>query len=246
MRAVILAGGRGRRLQPYTAVFPKPLVPIGDRPILEVVVGQLRRAGFDRLTLAVGHLAGLIEAYFGDGRRFGVQIDYSIEREPLGTAGPLSMLSDIGDDFLVMNGDVLTDLDLGGFVDTHRAAGAIGTIAVYDKPVEITLGLLTLDTRSDVTHYDEKPTVRYLVSTGIYCFRPDVLRHLERGVRCDLPTLVRRLVGSGERVYGHRFNGYWFDVGRPEDYAAALEQFSRDRLDRPPRRPCGDEQQQLS
>jgi NDP-sugar pyrophosphorylase family protein len=228
MRAVILAGGRGRRLQPYTAVFPKPLVPLGDRPILEVVVGQLKRAGFDQLTFAVGHLAGLIEAYFGDGRRFGVRIDYSLEPAPLGTAGPLSLVEDLHDDFLVMNGDVLTDLDFGSLIQAHRASRAIGTIAVYRKPVELTLGVLELDCDRNVVTYDEKPSLHYLVSTGIYCFRPEVMQHLEPGVHCDLPELVRRLVGQGERVYGHLFAGSWLDIGRPEDYEVALATFGRD------------------
>jgi NDP-sugar pyrophosphorylase family protein len=225
MRAVILAGGKGRRLLPYTAVFPKPLVPIGDRPILAVVVEQLRQAGFDRLTLAVGHLAGLIQAYFGDGSRFGVRIDYSMETTPLGTAGPLSLLRDLDDDFLVMNGDVLTDLDFGAFVAAHRAADTIGSIAVYRKAVDLTLGVLTVDSRDHIVHYEEKPEVHYLVSTGIYCFRPDVLDHLEAGVHCDLPDLIRRLIARGVQVRGHRFAGSWLDIGRPEDYEIALEMF---------------------
>ena len=221
-RAVILAGGKGRRLQPYTAVFPKPLMPVGDRPILEIVVDQLRSAGFGRITLAVGHLAGLIEAYFGDGRRFGVHIDYSREQEPLGTAGPLALVRGLDDDFLVMNGDVLTDLDLREMFDTHRRSGAIGTIAVYRKALELTLGLVDLDASSSVVGYTEKPTVHHFVSTGIYLFKPAILQYLDPGVPCDLPDLVRRVVAAGERVHGHRFSGYWLDIGRPDDYECAL------------------------
>lgn len=226
MRAIILAGGKGRRLLPYTAVFPKPLVPIGEKPVLAIVIEQLRRAGFTHVTLAVGHLAGLIQAYFGDGSQFGVQIDYAREREPLGTAGPLSQISGIDDDFLLMNGDVLTDLDPAALMRAHRAAGTIGTIAVYRKTVDITLGVLTLGAAGDVVAYDEKPPLHYLVSTGIYCFRPDVLTYLEPGVRCDLPDLVRRLLGRGQIVHGHRFGGSWLDIGRPEDYAAAQRLFA--------------------
>lgn len=225
MRAVILAGGRGQRLLPYTAVFPKPLVPLGNRPILSLVIDRLRQAGVTRLTLAVGHLAGLIQAYFGDGSGHGVHIDYSIETEPLGTAGPLSLLTDLREDFLVTNGDVLTDLDLSSLVAAHRAAGAIGTVAVYSKRVDITLGVLTLDEGDRVTGYDEKPGMHYLASTGIYCFRPEVLNHLEPGVPCDLPDLVRRLIARGQRVHGHRFEGRWLDIGRAEDYETALELF---------------------
>ncbi len=233
MRAVILAGGKGHRLRPYTAVLPKPLVPLGDRPILEIVIAQLRQAGVTRLTLAVGHLAGLIQAYFGDGQRFGVEIDYGIETTPLGTAGPLAMLDGVEDDFLVMNGDVLCDLDFGAFVRAHREGGGIATIATYQKSVDITLGVLTVDERGDVQAYDEKPSRHYLVSTGIYCFRPDVIGHLHRGEPCDLPVLVRRLIGRGERVATHLFSGYWLDIGRPEDYEAAIDAFTSQRVSVP-------------
>ncbi len=225
MRAVILAGGKGRRLLPYTAVFPKPLVPVGDRPILAIVLEQLRRAGFTRATLAVGHLAGLIQAYFGDGSRFGIHIDYSIESTPMGTAGPLSLLGDLDDDFLVMNGDLLTDLDIGAFVAAHRSAGAIGTIAVYRKVVNLTLGVLSLDVESQVVDYVEKPSIDYLVSTGIYCFKPAVLEHLTAGVPSDLPDLIRALIARRHRIHGYRFEGNWLDIGRPEDYEAALHMF---------------------
>jgi NDP-sugar pyrophosphorylase family protein len=176
--------GFGPTADEDTAVFPKPLMPLGDSPILEIVVGQLQRAGFDRLTLAVGHLAGLIEAYFGDGSRFGVRIEYSVETEPLGTAGPLSILPHFREDFLVMNGDILTDLDFSELLRGHRASGAIATLAVYNKPVDITLGVVELDARDNVTGYVEKPTRHYLVSTGIYCFRPDVRFRLQHGARC--------------------------------------------------------------
>jgi NDP-mannose synthase len=225
MRAVILAGGKGRRLLPYTAVFPKPLVPVGDRPILAIVIEQLRRAGFTRVTLAVGHLAGLIQAYFGDGSRFGIRIDYSIESTPMGTAGPLSLLDDLEDDFLVMNGDLLTDLDIAAFVAAHRSAGAIGTIAVYRKVVTLTLGVLSLDAESHVIDYVEKPSIDYMVSTGIYCFKRAVLEHLVAGVPCDLPDLIRRLIARRQRIHGYPFEGNWFDIGRPEDYEAALSLF---------------------
>lgn len=230
MQAVILAGGKGRRLQPYTAVFPKPLVPLGDRPIMEIVVGQLRDAGITDLTFAVGHLAGLIQAYFGDGSRFGVRIQYSLEEQPLGTAGPLSLMPPPSDDFLVMNGDLLTDLDYRAFVDAHRKSGAIATLAVFRKAVDITLGVLDVDDSDRVTGYTEKPTLHYSVSSGIYCFRPGVLSFLERDQRCDLPDLVLRLLRQDQPVHAYRFGGYWLDIGRPEDYETAIEEVAKGRF----------------
>lgn len=234
MRAVILAGGQGQRLRPYTAVLPKPLMPLGDRPILERVVEQLRDHGFTELTFAVGYLAELIRAYFGDGERFGVAIDYSLEAEPLGTAGPLGLIAPPGDDFLVMNGDVLTDLDLAALMRRHRESGAIATLAVFQKLVPISLGVLDLDDDDRVTGYTEKPTLSYPVSTGIYCFRPDVLDRIDRGVRLELPDLVLRLIAAGEEVRAHRFEGYWLDIGRPEDYRQALDAVDDGRLQWPP------------
>ncbi|MEM7204570.1 MAG: sugar phosphate nucleotidyltransferase [Planctomycetota bacterium] len=222
-RAIILAGGRGRRLLPYTSVLPKPLMPVGEQPILEIVVGQLRKAGFDRITMAVGHLASLIQAYFGAGEKFGVQIDYSIEREPLGTAGPLSLLADLDEDVLVMNGDVLTDLDYDVLMRDHRASGAMATLAVYRKRMDVSLGVLEVGEDRRVNAYIEKPVHHFEVSTGIYCFRPDVLRHLTPGAPCDLPVLVTRLIETGEIVRAFRIEGAWLDIGRPEDYETAQE-----------------------
>ncbi len=222
MRAVILAGGEGQRLRPYTTILPKPLMPVGDQPVLEIIIGQLRRAGFDHLTIAVGYLAGLIQAYFGDGNAFGATIDYSIEHEPLGTAGPLSLIDPPDDDFLVMNGDILTDLDYAGFMEDHKASGAIASLAVFQKPVPISLGVLELDGDDHVINYTEKPTLHYPVSTGIYCFRPEILEHVPRHTHFDLPELVKRLLDAGKEVRAFRFDGYWLDIGRPEDYEIAM------------------------
>jgi NDP-sugar pyrophosphorylase family protein len=228
MHAVILAGGEGRRLRPYTTILPKPLMPLGGQPILEIIVGQLKKAGFDRLTFAVGYLAGLLQAYFGDGRRFGVAINYSVEERTLGTAGPLSLLENPDDHFLVMNGDVLTNLDYAQFVQNHVGSGATATLAVFQKEVPITLGVLNIDEQSNVIGYTEKPTLHYPVSTGIYCFRSGVLGYLEKGVHCDLPDLIKRLVAADETVRAYHFEGIWLDIGRPEDYEVALAKFGKD------------------
>lgn len=231
-RAVLLAGGKGRRLLPYTSVLPKPLMPLGERPILEIVVGQLRRAGFVHLTMAVGHLASLIQAYFGDGARFGVHIDYSMEERPLGTAGPLSLLAaQLDRPFLVMNGDVLTDLDFAAMFTAHGASAAIATVATIDKRIDVSLGVLRIGADQRITGYDEKPSLQFAVSTGIYCLSPRVLGFLEPGVPCDLPELIGRLLAAGETVQAYRIPGTWLDIGRPDDYEAAQELYARGGFD---------------
>jgi NDP-mannose synthase len=229
-RAVVLAGGLGTRLRPYTTVLPKPLMPVGDRPILDVIVRQLRRHGFERLTIVTGHLAQLIEAFFGSGERLGIAIDYYREDTPLGTVGALSLLEGLDDDFLVMNGDVLTDLDFGGFLETHRGSGVAATIAAHTRDVQVSLGVLQFDDGEDgdrLTGYVEKPTYHYEVSMGVYAFSPRVLPFIERGSRLDFPDLILRLLDSGEAVRAIRSESYWLDIGRHDDYETAIEEFER-------------------
>ena len=225
MQAVILAGGKGRRLAPYTTVFPKPLMPIGDMPILEIVIRQLKKHGFTKIVLAVGHLAGLIEAYFGDGSKWGVEITYSREDEPLGTAGPLSLIDDLDENFLVMNGDLLTNIDYSGLMRYHLENGALTTISMYTKDVPISLGVLELDDEGNIVDYIEKPTLKYKVSMGIYIFNNRILEHIEHGKYLDFPDLIKNLIKKGENIRGYMFEGYWMDIGRPEDYSRVLEEF---------------------
>jgi NDP-mannose synthase len=225
MRAIILAGGKGTRLRPFTMVLPKPLMPIGDKPILEVVLHQLRRAGVDRATMAVGHLSELLEAFFRDGSRFGLHIDYSFEEEPLGTVGPLTLIDGLDDTFMVLNGDILTDLDFADVVRYHRAKGASLTIASYVREVKIDFGVIETDADDILTGYVEKPQFDYRVSMGVYVFEPSVLRLLKKGERFDLPDLVKLLIARGGRVASYAFSGYWLDMGRPDDYATANEEF---------------------
>jgi NDP-mannose synthase len=229
-RAVVLAGGLGTRLRPYTTVLPKPLMPVGDRPILDVIVRQLRRHGFERLTIVTGHLAELIEAFFGAGERFGIAIDYYREDRPLGTVGALSLLDGLEDDFLVMNGDVLTDLDLAEFLETHCGSGVAATIAAHTRDVQVSLGVLQFDDGEDgdrLTGYVEKPTYHYEVSMGVYAFSPRVLPFIEPGRRLDFPELILRLLDSGETVRAIRTDSYWLDIGRHDDYETAIEEFER-------------------
>jgi NDP-sugar pyrophosphorylase family protein len=228
-RAVVLAGGRGTRLAPYTTVLPKPLMPVGDMPILEILLRQLRHAGIRRITLAVGHLAALLEAYFGDGARFGVSLDYSYEDEPAGTAGPLALVGGLDQTFLVMNGDLLTTIDFEDLLRTHHARGAAVTVGLFEKQVQLGLGIVESNADGRVTNYVEKPTLTYDVSVGIYAMEPSVLEHIEPGERLDLPDLVLRLIAAGAEVHAYRFSGTWFDIGRPDDYAAASEHFARQR-----------------
>ncbi len=230
MRAVLLAGGEGQRLRPYTAVLPKPLMPIGDRPIMDVVVRQLRRAGVNRITVATGYLAELIEVFFGDGSKYGVPIDYFREDEPLGTAGALALIDDLDDHFLVMNGDVLTDLDYARLFEDHRAGDAVATIATQKREVEISLGVLQCDDQADATRltdYLEKPRIDYQASMGVYCFSPAVIEHIEPGRRLDFPDLILRLMARGLTVRAWPSTAYWLDIGRHDDYELALDEFDR-------------------
>jgi NDP-mannose synthase len=227
MQAVILAGGKGRRLRPYTTVLPKPLMPLGDMPIIEVVLRQLAGSGFERVTVAVGYLAELLMAYCGDGSKFGLELRYSREEEPLGTAGPLALIDGLrhGDTFLVMNGDVLTSLDLRDLVQQHRANGAAATIATHQRQQQINYGIIESDDERRVTAYIEKPTYHYRVSMGIYVLEPAVLDFVPRDQYQDLPDLVRQLMAAGQPVLAHPFDGYWLDIGRHDDYEQAVEEF---------------------
>jgi NDP-sugar pyrophosphorylase family protein len=225
MKAVVLAGGKGTRLAPYTTVLPKPLMPIGDMPILEILLRQMKRAGVQEVVLAVGHLAHLLEAFFQEGQRFGLKIRYSCEDKPLGTAGPLSLLTDLDDAFLVCNGDVLTTLDLASLIEFHRQSGAIATVAMHERSVRIDLGVIELNGDNLIAGYVEKPTYRFHVSMGIYVFEPKVLCYIPRGEYLDFPDLVLKLIKCHERVVGYPFSGYWQDLGRPDDYEQAVQEF---------------------
>jgi NDP-mannose synthase len=223
-RAIILAGGKGTRLAPYTMVFPKPLMPLGETPILEIIVRQLARRGFVEITLAVGHLAQLIESYFGDGERFGVHIRYVREDTPLGTAGPLGAVTDLDEPFLVMNGDILTTLDYAAFLDGHVSSGAAASIATFRRTYTVDFGVVET-VAGRVVGYSEKPTSMYEVSMGINALSPRVLDRVKPGVRLDMPDLLLQLIGAGEQVRSVLFDGRWLDIGRHDDFAAAQDEF---------------------
>ncbi len=223
-RAVILAGGRGVRLAPVTEVIPKPLVPVGGVPILELVIRQLKAHGFQHITLAVGYMADLIRSYFGDGSRWGLKIDYSYEDQPLGTVGPLSLISGLQDTFLVMNADVLTDINYEELLKYHKTQGGLATIAAYEKTVKIDLGVIVKNGDGRIEDYVEKPTQSNLVSMGIYVFEPQVLNFINGGY-LDFPDLVKLLLKKRLPVYYYLFKGYWLDIGRHDDYAQANAEF---------------------
>ncbi len=226
MKAVILAGGRGTRLAPYTKILPKPLMPIGDMPILEVMLKQMKRAGITDIVLTVGHLANLLRTFFMDGQQWGMNIAYSYEEKPLGTAGPLALIAGLDSTFLVANGDVLTTLDFRELTAFHKAQGGIATIAVHQRRVKIDLGVVQWDGDYRIHGYIEKPVYDYTVSMGIYVFEPRVLEFIPHNVYLDFPELVLKLIAAGEKVVGYPFDGYWMDLGRPDDYAQAAEDFA--------------------
>jgi NDP-sugar pyrophosphorylase family protein len=208
-------------------------MPIGDMPILEVVLRQLKAAGVTRVTMAVGYLAELMQAFFGDGKRLGLEIDYSFEERPLGTVGPLTLIPSLADeqDFLMMNGDVLTTIDYSKLFERHRTSGADVTIATYRREVKIDFGVIETDGADLLTGYVEKPRFDYRVSMGVYCFNAEVLRRLEPGTYCDFPDLVKSLLAAGRQVASYPFDGYWLDMGRPDDYATAIEEFEARRAE---------------
>ena len=227
MRAVILAGGRGTRLAPYTTIFPKPLVPIGDRPIIEIIIRQLVFHGFKEILLSVGYLGELIEAYFQNGHRNipGLALEYYRETQPLGTAGSLAMIPGLDETFLVMNGDVLTTLDYQALVDFHKRSEATLTVAMHRKEVRIDLGVLETNAAGELTTYHEKPVYNFDVSMGIYIYEPRALRYIRKGDYFDFPDLVNRLIEKGEKVVGFHSQDYWLDIGRREDYELAQQEF---------------------
>lgn len=224
-RAVILAGGRGTRLRPYTVVLPKPLMPIGEYPILEVIVRQLIAAGFDHITMAVNHQAEIIKAFFQNGERWGVRIDYSLEDRPLGTMAPLRLIPDLPADFLVMNGDILSDLDYARFHDEHVANRELFTISSMRREHQIDYGVLETDATGTLVAFREKPHTTYQVSMGVYMVSARVLAHIPAGRAYGFDDLMLELLRQGQPARVRPFDGYWLDIGRPDDYARAIEEF---------------------
>jgi NDP-mannose synthase len=223
--AVILAGGKGTRLKPYTVVLPKPLMPIGEFPILEVIIKQLAQNGFSRITLAVNHQAEIIKAFFMDGSKWGVSIDYSLEDKPLGTMGPLNLVKDIPENFLVMNGDILTDLNYRQFYDDHVQNKRIFTVSSYKRIHKVDYGVLETDVSGHVIAFKEKPALDYEVSMGVYMLNREVLKLIPHNINYGFDNIMLDLINSKTPAYVSAFEGYWLDIGRPDDYSQAIDEF---------------------
>ncbi|MHC4561999.1 MAG: sugar phosphate nucleotidyltransferase [Planctomycetota bacterium] len=223
MRAVILAGGKGTRLRPYTTTLPKPLVPVGERAILEVVLLQLRKAGIDHVTMAVSHLANLIMAYFGDGERWGMKIDYSLEDKPLSTIAPLKLIKDLPDNFFVMNGDVLSDVDMAAVYREHIASDADITVSTFRRDSRIDFGVLKTDDENHLIGFEEKPTYHFQVSMGIYVINRRLLDIVPDDEAFGFDDLMNACLAQNRKAVARPHDGYWLDIGRPDDYAEANE-----------------------
>jgi len=230
MQAVILAGGKGRRLRPYTTILPKPMMPVGEKPILGIIIERLAESGITDIIVTVGYLAGIIRAYFGDGRQLGVNIEYFVETEPLGTAGCLSLIENLNEEFLVMNGDILTNLDFTDLIEYHRTMGNPVTICSYKKEIQLTLGVLELSGVA-VRDYIEKPRYSFDISMGIYAMNRKAVDHIPKNQYFDFPTLIKRLIAAQEPISVYKFEGDWYDIGREEDYKAVLEKYNAEEQD---------------
>jgi len=222
MEAVILAGGKGSRLRPYTTTLPKPLMPVGERPILQIVIGQLKAAGIKKITIAVNHMAEIIMAFFGNGEKFGVEISYSMEDKPLGTVGPLKLIKDLPEFFLVMNGDILSNIDYGKLIKSHQVSGAPLTIATYQRDSKIDFGVLEIDKATNrLNGFIEKPVYHFDVSMGIYVFSRSVMEIVPVDQPFGIDSLALKMLAQNMHINTFNFSGYWLDIGRPDDYDQA-------------------------
>ena len=222
-RAIILAGGKGARLRPYTVVLPKPLMPVGDYPVLEIIIRQLAFHGFDHITLTVNHHAEIIKAFFGDGSKWNIKIDYSFEDKPLSTMGPLKLIKDLPENFLIMNGDVLTDLDFNWFYNFHKNEDKIFSISAFSRTEVSEYGVLKTNTDNILTGFSEKPKSDITVSMGIYMAKREILNYIPADIAYGFDKLMLDLLAQDRQVKIHRHPGYWLDIGRPDDYMQAID-----------------------
>ena len=224
-RVIILAGGVGTRLKPYTIALPKPLVPVGDYPIMEIIIRQLAHYGFDKITLTVGHLGDIIKAYFGDGRKWNIKIDYSLEEKPMNTMGPLTLINDLPENFLVMNGDVLTNLNFDHFFNYHIQQNNLFSISGYKRNIHSEFGVLEVNKKNYLDGFSEKPIINYVVSMGVYMVNKSILNYIPQNEAFGFDQLMLRLIEKNKPASVKMFNGYWQDIGRPNDYEIAIRDF---------------------
>ncbi len=233
MQAVILAGGRGTRLLPYTVVFPKPMLPVGGQPIIQTIVAQLVQSGFDDIVISLGYLGDMIELFFREekNRPPGVRIRYVQEKEPLGTSGALSLIEGLDDHFLVVNGDILSSLSYRQIYEYHLEKKSCLTVAVGRKEVTLTLGILTLDSEEKVTSIEEKPTYYFNDNMGIYVYSREAVKYLPKNQRTDANVLIQRLIADRKPVFGYRSSEpyYWIDIGQHAEYEQANSEFEKHR-----------------
>ena len=229
MQAVILAGGKGTRLVPYTTIFPKPMLPVGEMPIIEIIIKQLSYYGFKEIIISLGYLGHFIEMYFNDDSRIpeGVTIHYVRETKPLGTAGSISLIDNLDEDFLVINGDILTSMNFLDMYDYHKKKNAALTIAMAVKKHKVDLGVLQFDESYRITDFNEKPTYTFYDNMGIYIYNRSVVSQIERNKRLDLNVLVLNLIEKQKNIYGFLSKEpyYWIDMGKHGDYELANSEF---------------------
>lgn len=227
MQAILVAGGQGKRLQPYTLVIPKPLIPLKDEPIMEVIVKQLKKNGFKQIHMCIGYFGELLQTFFGDGSKYKLKITYSKETKPLGTIGPLTLIESLDDDFLVMNGDTLSDMNYKELLKKHKLSKSALTIATFSKKVKIELGILEYNSDRSLKDYIEKPTLSYEVSTGIYALNKKVIKLLKHNEYFDFPSLVKLLLKKGMKVNTVHHGGIWHDLGSIESFESALIDYDK-------------------
>ena len=228
-QAIILAGGRGTRLKPFTTNFPKPLVPIDDMPILEIILRQLKNCGFSDVMLAVNHLADLMVAFFKDGAKYGLNIEYSLETTALGTAGPISLVENLAENFLVMNGDVLTTIDYDDLFNFHLKNKNDITIATFKRKEKIDLGVLEIGDNGEFVDYKEKPDLFFDVSMGVYVMNKSITGLIPKNSKFDIPELVLKAQAEKKKISCYQGSYSWLDIGRPDDYEKANELFKANR-----------------
>lgn len=224
-RAILLAGGKGTRLKPYTLTMPKPLVPVGDYPIIEIIIRQLAKNGFTHITLTVNHMADMIKEFCGDGSKWGILIDYSLETKPLSTMGPLKLIQDLPENFLVMNGDVLTNIDYGQFFDKHVKEGNVFTVSAYERDHKVDYGVLETNETNQLVAFKEKPILHYKVSMGVYMLNKACLDVIPDDTFYGFDHLMLDLIKNNNPATVKVFDGYWLDIGRPDDYEQAINDY---------------------